>query len=123
MIRGIGPVYAGKMVRAFGEKVFDIIEAEPERLREVTGIGRVRAKRITDAWAEQKVIREIMVLGRFVITMQATALKPGRLGASLTGTQAGKSSKSLLESQENRYFFEPLRNSAQPWRCERISAS
>ena len=66
MIRGIGPVYAGKMVRAFGEKVFDIIEAEPERLREVTGIGRVRAKRITDAWAEQKVIREIMVLERSV---------------------------------------------------------
>ena len=61
MIRGIGPVYAHKLVRAFGEKVFDIIEAEPERLREVTGIGRVRAKRITDAWAEQKVVREIMV--------------------------------------------------------------
>ena len=61
MIRGIGPVYAKKMVQAFGEKVFDIIEAEPERLREVTGIGAFRAKRITDAWAEQKIIREIMV--------------------------------------------------------------
>jgi exodeoxyribonuclease V alpha subunit len=61
MIRGIGPVYAKKMVNAFGEKVFDIIEAEPERLREVTGIGLVRAKRITDAWAEQKIVREIMV--------------------------------------------------------------
>ena len=61
MIRGIGPVYARKLVRAFGEKVFDVIEAEPERLREVTGIGKVRAKRITDAWAEQKVVREIMV--------------------------------------------------------------
>ena len=61
MIRGIGPVYAKKMVNAFGEKVFDIIEAEPERLREVTGIGVVRAKRITDAWAEQKIVREIMV--------------------------------------------------------------
>jgi exodeoxyribonuclease V alpha subunit len=61
MIRGIGPVYAKKMVKAFGEKVFDVIEAEPERLREVTGIGLVRAKRITDAWAEQKIIREIMV--------------------------------------------------------------
>ena len=61
MIRGIGPVYARKLVRAFGGKVFDVIEAEPERLREVTGIGRVRAKRITDAWAEQKVVREIMV--------------------------------------------------------------
>ena len=61
MIRGIGPVYARKMVKAFGEKVFDIIEAEPDRLREVTGIGQVRAKRITDAWAEQKIVREIMV--------------------------------------------------------------
>ena len=37
MIRGIGPVYAKKLVRAFGEKVFDVIEAEPDRLREVTG--------------------------------------------------------------------------------------
>jgi exodeoxyribonuclease V alpha subunit len=32
--------------------VFDTIEAQPDRLREVTGIGPVRAKRITDAWAE-----------------------------------------------------------------------
>jgi exodeoxyribonuclease V alpha subunit len=61
MIRGIGPVYAKKMVKAFAEKVFDIIEAEPDRLREVTGIGAVRAKRITDAWADQKIVREIMV--------------------------------------------------------------
>jgi exodeoxyribonuclease V alpha subunit len=61
MIRGIGPVYARKLVKAFGEKVFDVIEAAPARLREVTGIGQVRAKRITDAWAEQKIVREIMV--------------------------------------------------------------
>jgi len=61
MIRGIGPVYAKKMVKTFGEKVFDIIEAEPDRLREVDGIGPVRAKRITAAWAEQKIVREIMV--------------------------------------------------------------
>jgi exodeoxyribonuclease V alpha subunit len=52
MIRGIGPVYARKMVKAFGEKVFDIIEAEPDRLREVDGIGTLRAQRITAAWAE-----------------------------------------------------------------------
>src|SRR5436190_2612806 len=61
MIRGIGPVYAKKLVRAFGERVFDTIEAEPERLREVTGIGLVRADRISAAWAEQKIVREIMV--------------------------------------------------------------
>src|SRR5258707_8005210 len=61
MIRGIGPVYAKKLVRAFGEKVFDVIEAEPDRLREVGGIGAVRASRITAAWSEQKAVREIML--------------------------------------------------------------
>jgi exodeoxyribonuclease V alpha subunit len=29
MIRCIGPVYAKKLVRAFGEKVFDVIETTP----------------------------------------------------------------------------------------------
>jgi exodeoxyribonuclease V alpha subunit len=61
MIRGVGPVYAKKLVRAFGEKVFDVIEATPDRLREVDGIGRVRAASILAAWAEQKAVREIMV--------------------------------------------------------------
>ena len=61
MIRGVGPVYAKKLVGAFGDKVFDIIEAAPDRLREVEGIGRVRAASILAAWAEQKAVREIMV--------------------------------------------------------------
>jgi NAD-dependent DNA ligase len=61
MIRGVGPVYAKKLVRAFGEKLFDVIEARPDRLREVGGIGPVRAASILAAWAEQKAVREIMV--------------------------------------------------------------
>src|SRR5690242_5199984 len=61
MIRGIGPVYARKLVRAFGEDVFEIIDQEPSRLREVTGIGPKRAARVIAGWAEQKVIREIML--------------------------------------------------------------
>jgi exodeoxyribonuclease V alpha subunit len=61
MIRGVGPVYAKKLVRAFGDKVFDIIETTPDRLREVDGIGPVRAASILAAWAEQKAVREIMV--------------------------------------------------------------
>ena len=61
MIRGIGPAYAEKLLRAFGEKVFDVIEATPDRLREVDGIGPVRAASILAAWAEQKAVREIMV--------------------------------------------------------------
>src|SRR2546430_9900921 len=59
MIRGIGPVYAKKLVRAFAEGVFDVIEADPDRLQEVDGIGPVRAGRITAAWAEQKAVREV----------------------------------------------------------------
>ena len=54
MIRGIGPVYAKKLVRAFAEAVFEIIEQEPNRLREVTGIGPMRAARIIAGWAEQR---------------------------------------------------------------------
>ena len=61
MIRGIGPVYAKKLLRAFADKVFEVIEAEPQRLREVDGIGPIRAGRITAAWALQKAVREIMV--------------------------------------------------------------
>ena len=61
MIRGIGPTYAAKLVRAFGAAVFELIEQDPGRLREVTGIGPKRAARIVAGWADQKVIREIML--------------------------------------------------------------
>lgn len=61
MIKGIGPVYATKLVKKFGEKVFDIIENQSRRLEEVDGIGRERRQRIKDAWAEQKVVRDIMI--------------------------------------------------------------
>jgi len=61
MIRGIGPTYARALVRAFGDAVFDLIEQEPARLREVTGIGTKRAQRIVAGWADQKAIREIML--------------------------------------------------------------
>jgi len=61
MIRGIGPVYAHALVTGFGEGVFDLIEQEPHRLREVTGIGKKRAARIVAGWADQKAIREIML--------------------------------------------------------------
>jgi DNA repair protein RadC len=54
MIRGIGPAYAKKLLRAFGEKVFDLIEATPDRLREVNGIGPVRAASILAAWASRR---------------------------------------------------------------------
>jgi len=61
MIKGIGPVYAKKLVTEFGENVFQIIEDDPKRLREVTGIGQSRANQITKGWADQRIIRDIML--------------------------------------------------------------
>jgi exodeoxyribonuclease V alpha subunit len=61
MVKGIGPHFAKKLVKAFGEQVFEVIEQTPERLLELPGIGKKRQERVTSAWAEQKVIREIMV--------------------------------------------------------------
>lgn len=61
MIKGIGPKNAEKLINAFGKNVFDIIEYNPYRLKEITGIGQYRIDMITNAWQEQKVIREIML--------------------------------------------------------------
>ncbi|MSU62648.1 MAG: ATP-dependent RecD-like DNA helicase [Pedosphaera sp.] len=61
MVKGIGPIYAKKLVEKFGEQIFEVIEKESARLEELDGIGPKRRKRIRDAWAEQKVIRQIMV--------------------------------------------------------------
>jgi exodeoxyribonuclease V alpha subunit len=61
LIRGIGPVYAKKLVTAFGDAVFDVIENNPGRLRQVPGIGTKRAREIAAGWTEQRAIREIML--------------------------------------------------------------
>src|SRR5436190_5898542 len=61
MVKGIGPVYAKKLVEKFGDRIFDVIESESGRLQEVEGIGPMRRAKIKAAWADQKIIREIMV--------------------------------------------------------------
>lgn len=76
MVKGIGPVYAARLVSAFGAAVFETIERTPARLREIPGIGAVRARKITSGWADQKVIREIMVFlhGHGVSTLRAVRI-------------------------------------------------
>ena len=61
LIKGIGPVFAGRLVEAFGTETLRIIEEEPSRLLTVDGIGEVRLQRIRIAWDEQKEIREVMI--------------------------------------------------------------
>ena len=52
LIKGIGPVNAGRIVDTFGKATFEVIDETPDRLTEVPGIGRVRAERVAATWAE-----------------------------------------------------------------------
>ena len=60
LIKGVGPVYAKKLVKAFGKEVFDVIDKRSALLLKIEGIGPGRRQAIKDAWAEHKVVREIM---------------------------------------------------------------
>ncbi|BCY12737.1 ATP-dependent RecD-like DNA helicase [Actinoplanes sp. L3-i22] len=61
LVKGIGPVFAERIVEHFGLDTLEIIEGSPARLIEVTGLGPKRTAKITAAWAEQKAIKEVML--------------------------------------------------------------
>lgn len=61
LIKGIGPRIAEKIVQTFGADTLYVIDSQPQRLREVPDIGRKRYEWITQAWEQQKAIKEVMV--------------------------------------------------------------
>jgi len=61
LIKGLGPVIAGRIVKKFGEKTLDVIEKDIEKLVMVEGIGKKRIAMIQNAWDEQKEIRDVML--------------------------------------------------------------
>ncbi|OGQ23721.1 MAG: hypothetical protein A3C54_06390 [Deltaproteobacteria bacterium RIFCSPHIGHO2_02_FULL_60_17] len=61
LIKGIGPVYAHRLVSAFGLDTLRVLSEEPERVLEVQGIGKGRAQTILRAWEQQKGMRDVMV--------------------------------------------------------------
>ena len=61
LVKGVGPKFAGRIVKQFGVDTLNVIEEEPERLLEVAGIGKVRVERIRKSWQEQKEIKNIML--------------------------------------------------------------
>ena len=61
IIKGIGRKTARVIVKHFGEKTLEILDNTPERLLEVSGIGKERADRIKRSWDKQKAIRDVMV--------------------------------------------------------------
>jgi len=61
LIKGVGPVYARRIVRHFREKTLDIIDSAPMRLIEVPGIGEKRVATIAKAWGEHREIQNVMI--------------------------------------------------------------
>jgi exodeoxyribonuclease V alpha subunit len=61
MIKGLGPVMAGRIVDRFGQKTLDIIDTDIQRLLEVAGVGKKRIDMIAKAWDAQSEIRDVML--------------------------------------------------------------
>ena len=60
VIKGIGPRTASRIVEMFGEQTLAIMEREPERLSEVPGISREKARKIGEEFKLHVGIRQIM---------------------------------------------------------------
>ncbi|MCB0614224.1 MAG: ATP-dependent RecD-like DNA helicase [Lewinellaceae bacterium] len=61
LVKGIGPVFAERIVEYHREKTLDIIDGQPDALLDIDGIGPKRLERIKSCWKEQKSIRELML--------------------------------------------------------------
>ncbi len=61
LLKGVGPTIAGRIVDHFGAQTIEIIDKQPERLREVADIGPKRQKQILSAWEEQRQVRDVML--------------------------------------------------------------
>ena len=60
-VKGVGPSTAVKIIEAFGEDAFDVIENDPERLAKIKGITAAKAKAISEEFRKTNEVREIMI--------------------------------------------------------------
>ncbi|AGL17192.1 RecD/TraA family helicase [Actinoplanes sp. N902-109] len=75
LIKGIGPVFAERIVDHFGTETLTVIEETPQRLVEVPGLGPKRTAKITAAWLEQKAIKEVMLFLQSVNVSTSVAVR------------------------------------------------
>jgi exodeoxyribonuclease V alpha subunit len=61
LIKGVGKALAGRIVDAFGEETFSVLDDDPDRLTTVRGITPRLVSDIKTAWAEHKGIRELIM--------------------------------------------------------------
>ena len=61
LIKGVGSVYAKRIVDTFGDDTLNILDNEPDRLSEVPGLGAKRVEMIKKSWVEQQEVKNIML--------------------------------------------------------------
>jgi len=61
LIWGVGPVLAKSIIQKYGERTIDILTNNPNKLKEVEGIGPVKLREIKKSWAEHEDIRELII--------------------------------------------------------------
>lgn len=61
LVKGIGPVFAERIVEYYDIKTLAIIDDNPDALLDVNGIGGKRLEKIKACWDEQRAIREVMI--------------------------------------------------------------
>lgn len=61
LIKGIGPVTAERIVKAFGLETLEIMEKEPHRLQEIEGIGEKKAAGIMKSFGQYKDVQNVLV--------------------------------------------------------------
>jgi exodeoxyribonuclease V alpha subunit len=71
LIKGVGPVFAKKIVDTFGTDSLNILDTKPERLLEIEGIGPKKLEGIILGWAQQRSIRDL------IIFLQKFSISPG----------------------------------------------
>ena len=76
LVPGLGPVLAKRLVTYFGTAVLDVLDQTPQRVAEVAGIGKKRREWLVQAWAEHRVLREIIA---FLSEYQLSTLYAQRL--------------------------------------------
>jgi exodeoxyribonuclease V alpha subunit len=94
LVPGVGKVYANKIVDAFGTATFRVLSEESARLRDVPGIGKVRATAIKKAWDEQRAFRELYIF------LQTYGVTPGQCVKLIE--KYGAESRSILQNQPYR---------------------
>ena len=81
-VKGIGAATAERIVETFGENALDVIENDAERLAQVKGVTKSKAKKISENFKQTNGIKDVMVrLGKYGITPEEAVRVWKRYGA------------------------------------------